>query len=144
MQQLKTAENYSQFVDTVRRAARKNIPRGCRGNYAPGLTPVSAEMCEQYRQNYESDPFGEDTIEAGEEVMNTISEERRKAWQTLIESTDMTHSSKKAWATIRKLWTDPRKAKQHYNTTVNQVTHQLQLNGRTPNRQPKLRLDRKR
>ena len=68
-------------------------------------------MYEQYRHNYESDPFVEDTIEAEEKLMNTISEEHRKSWQTLIESTDMTHSSKKAWATIRKLCNDPRKAK---------------------------------
>ena len=76
--------------------------------------------------------------------MRTISEERRKAWQTLIESTDLTHNRKKAWSTIYKLCDDPWKPKQHCVTTANQVAHQLLLNGRVPNSQPNVRLDRQR
>ena len=139
-----TAECYDQFVNALRKVARKNIPRGCRRNYVPGLTPESTELIEEYREKYEDDPFADNTITLGEELMSTISEQCRKAWQTLIESTDMTHNSKKAWSTIRKLCDDPCKPKQHYNTTANQVTHQLLLNGRVPNRHPKVRLDRQR
>ena len=139
-----TAECYDQFVNAQRKVARKNIPRGCRRNYVPGLTPESIELIEEYREKYEDDPFADSTITLGEEPMSAISEERRKPWRTLIESTDMTHNSKKAWSTIRKICDDPCKSKQHCNTTANLVAHQLLLNGRAPNRQPKVRLDRQR
>ena len=95
-----TAECCDQFVNALRKVARKNIPRWCRRNYVPGLTPESIEMIEEFREKYEDDPFADSTITLGEELMSGISEERRKAWQTLIESTDMTHISKKAWSTI--------------------------------------------
>ena len=139
-----TAECYDQFVNVLRKVARKSIPRGCRRNYVPGLTSESIQLIEKYREIYEDDPFADSTITFGDELMSAISEERRKAWQTLIESTDMTHNSKKAWSTIRKLCDDPCKSKQHCNTTANQVAHQLLLNGREPNIQPKVRLDRQR
>ena len=83
------------------RVARKNIPRECRRKYVPCLTSESIQLIEEYREKYEDDPFADSTITIGEELMSAISEERRKAWQTLIESTDMTHNSKKAWSTIR-------------------------------------------
>ena len=100
-----TAECYDQFVNALRKVARKNIPRGCRRNYVPGLTPESIQLIEEYRE---------------------------------------CDNSKKAWSTIRKLCDDPCKPKQHCNTTANQVAHQLLLNGRAPNRQPKERRDRQR
>ena len=139
-----TAELYYQFVNALWKVARKNILRGCRRNYIHGLTPDSIELIEDYRVKYEDDPFADSTITLGEELMTAISEERRKAWQTLIESTDMAHKSEKAWSTIRKLCDDPCKPNQHCNTTANQVAHQLILNGRAPNRQLKVRIHRQR
>ena len=86
--------------------------------------------------------FTENTIALGEELTNAISEQRRVSWQTLIELIDMTHNSKKAWSTICKLCNHPCKSNQQYNTTANQVAHQLLLNGRVPKKQSKVRLDR--
>ena len=134
-------ENYDQFVNAIKVSSRKNIPRGCRTKYIPGLTPEAADLYDEYKTMFESAPFDEATTAAGERLMETIGEHQRQSWQNLIESTDMTNNSKKAWSLIRKLGNDPKEAEQHYNTTANQVAHQLLLNGKTSKKQPKVKPD---
>ncbi|XP_030847026.1 uncharacterized protein LOC115926449 [Strongylocentrotus purpuratus] len=123
--------NYDQFVRTVQEISRKHIPRGCRENYIPGLSAESALMYKEYIKLYEEDPFSEETLSAGELLMAAISEERRKSWQDLIEGVDMTHNSKRAWSTIKKISNDPKKSTPHSNVTADQVAHQLLLNGKS-------------
>ena len=135
-------ENYDRFVKVVHATTRKHIPRGCRNNYVPGLTTDLAEQYNEYIQLYEQDPFSADTITAGDELAQALTVEQRKTWQTLIENTDMTHNSKKAWSLIKKLSNDPRKADQHVNVTPNQVAHQLIVNGKVPNRQRQSKIKR--
>ena len=55
---------------------------------------------------------------------------QRSKWKEIIESTDFTHSSRKAWKTINKLtkyYTEPQK---QCKVTADQVAHQLLLNGK--------------
>ncbi|XP_071480569.1 uncharacterized protein [Diadema antillarum] len=101
-----TPDNYDAFVESVKSSSRHNIPRGCRTRYIQGLTDDSKALYDDYILRFEDDPFSDDTIELGEALANSITEERRKKWQELIESTDMTHSSRKAWKTIRILGND--------------------------------------
>ena len=76
--------NYDQFVKKVQETSRKCIPRGCREHYIPGISPDSASLYETYSKLYEEDPFLENTMNAGETLMATISEDRRKSWQDLM------------------------------------------------------------
>uniref|UniRef100_H3ARY9 Endonuclease/exonuclease/phosphatase domain-containing protein n=1 Tax=Latimeria chalumnae TaxID=7897 RepID=H3ARY9_LATCH len=131
-----TPQNYQLLVTAVRQSVKK-IPRGCRTSYIPGLTQSMTLQFKIYKEKFKNDPFAEDTIATGEKLMSALSKEHRRSWQSLIESTDMTHNSKKAWEMIRKLTNDPQKGDQHYNVTANQVTHQLILN---TTKQPELRL----
>ena len=129
-------------MKVVHATARKHIPRGCRKNYVPGLTTYLAEQYNEYIQLYEQGPSSADTITTGDELAQALTVEQRKMWQALIENTDMTHNSEKAWSLIKKLSNDPRKADQHVNVTPNQVAHQLILNVKVPNRQSQSKIKR--
>ena len=127
------AVNYNSFAEMVKKSARRHIPRGCRARveYIPGLSDEIAEEYQEYVAMFEADPFSEETSTKGKSVMEHISQERRKTWHALIESTDMSKNSKKAWSTIGKLRGDPKAAPCQPKVTANQVAHQLLLNGRS-------------
>ena len=96
-------ENYEKFVNLVRRSSNKNIPRGCRTSYVCGLNDQSKDMYEDYQRRFAEDPFNEDTVRVGDVLLDEISEAQRSKWKEIIESTDFTHSSRKAWKTINTL-----------------------------------------
>lgn len=49
----------------------------------------------------------------------------------MFKLSDMTHSSKMGWNTIRKLSGNPTESKQATNGNPNQIVHQLRQNGKT-------------
>ena len=106
----------------------KNIPRGCRTNYIPGLSDDAKELYNDDTICFQNDPFGNDTLEIGEEMINATSEEWRNKWQELIESTNLTGSSRKAWKIIRMLGNDFTKPQPKFEVTADKVAHQLLMN----------------
>ena len=123
-------ENYEKFVNLVRRSSNKNIPRGCRTSYVCGLNDQSKDMYEDYQRRFAEDPFNEDTVRVVDAQLDEISEAQRSKWKEMIESTDFTHSSRKAWKTINKLTKDYTEPQQQCKVTADQVAHQLLLNGK--------------
>ena len=123
-------ENYEKFVNLVRRSSNKNTPRGCRTSYVCGLNDQSKDMYEDYQRRFAEDPFNEDTVRVGDALLDEISEAQRSKWKEMIESTDFTHSSRKAWKTINKLTKDYTEPQQQCKVTADQVAHQLLLNGK--------------
>ena len=89
--------NYNRFVENVRVAYRRHIPRGCRTDYVQGLTDESKNLYEAYKQQYSSNPFDNRTMESGNLLLDKMTEEKRKIWEEVITSTNMTHNSRKAW-----------------------------------------------
>ena len=92
--------NYQTFQKAVWESSLKHIPRGCRKAYIPGLNQDSKQLYEEYIKAYNDDPFAEETVQLGDALTSSLATERSKRWKEMIESTDMTHNSKKAWTTI--------------------------------------------
>ena len=125
-------KNYELFTNLIQNIARKHTSRGCRTRYVPCLNEGSLNMLDKYKKLYKEDPFAEDTITAGEQLMASTTQERQRKWLDTIESMDMSRNSKKAWNLIRKLNNNPAIPKhQHCPVTANQVAHQLLINGQT-------------
>lgn len=81
-----------------------------------------------YTEMYENDPFGYETINKCEFLLDSIGTEMRANWMKLVKSIDMKHSSQKAWGLMKKLNNDPKQKISQNKTTPNQIAHQLLLN----------------
>ena len=106
-------------------ASGKHIPRGCRSNYIPGLTDESKSLYEAYKKQYSIDPFSETTIDNGKTLIDKMKDQKKKSWEEVIMSTDLTHNSRRTWHTIRKLSNDYTTLNHPCPLNANQVAHQL-------------------
>ena len=65
----------------------------------------------------------------GNKLSDTKKEEKKKRWEEVITSIDLTHNSRKAWQTIKKLSKDPTSPNPLCLVNSNQVAHHLLVNG---------------
>ena len=65
-------------------------------NYIPGLTEESQSVYEAYKKQYPSNPFAEGALETGNKSIDTMKEEKKKRWEEVITSIDLTHNSRNA------------------------------------------------
>lgn len=94
------------------------------------MTKETCEINKKYGKSFTADPFSEETITLGETLINHLCKDRNDRWHELIENTDMTKNSKKAWQLIKRLSGDPVTHTYDINITANQVATQLLLNGK--------------
>ena len=90
---------YKSFCHAIISAAKKSIPRGCRSQYIPGW---SAETTAAYN-NYKSAPTAEEAQVLGDLLINMLDVQRQARWMETVENLDFTHSSRKAWSTLKRL-----------------------------------------
>lgn len=124
-------DQYEEFTKLVQKISRKNIPRGCRTNSVRGLRDESKKLMKQYEELFNNDPFSDETIEAGEFLLASITKSKQETWQNLMEKIDMKRSSRKAWSLVKSFSNDPSIPQtQKFPVTANQIAHQLLLNGK--------------
>ena len=107
LKKLMTSQKTMNGSRNVTYGIEKTHTRGCRSNYIPGLTDESKSLYEAYKKQYSIDPYGEITIDTGNTLIDKMKDEKKKSWEEVITSTDLTHNSRRAWPTIRKLSNDP-------------------------------------
>ena len=132
-------ENYERFIGLIRVVPRRHIPRGCRTNYIPDLAEESQSLYEAYKKQYSSNPFAAGTLETGNKLIgHNERRKKKKRWEEVITLIDLTHNSRKAWQTIKKLSNDPTSPNPPCLDNSNQVAHHLLVNGQeTMPTQPK-------
>nr|XP_060616102.1 uncharacterized protein LOC132765855 [Anolis sagrei ordinatus] len=123
-------EEYEHFIEIVKTCSRASIPRGCRTNYLQGITPETAALLENYYRLHNEDPFSEQTLQAAQSIVSSISEAKKEQWIKLITEVDMGRSSQKAWRLLRRLSNDPSQTNTHANIKADQIAHQLLKNGK--------------
>ena len=88
-----TPANYNCFVESVRMASRRHIPRGCRTKFISGLTEESKSLYEAYKTQYSNSPFDNGTMESGNALLDSIIKEKKRRWEEVINKHDSHQSS---------------------------------------------------
>ena len=102
-----TPANYDSLVALVKKVACQYIPRGCQKLYIRRIKKEDRDTLRRYHDAFQEDPFSEETVALGSQLLSSVTEARRKALAEMIENTDVTRNSKKAWSFIKKLSADP-------------------------------------
>ena len=118
---------YKSFCHAIISAAKKSIPRGCRDQYIPCW---SAETSRAY-ENYKSAPTAEEAQILGDLLINMLDVQRQARWIETVENLDFTHSSCKAWSTLKRLNGETSSPRNNFPVSANSVASVLIQNSRS-------------
>ena len=90
---------YQDFCESLFSAAKQCIPRGRRMNYVPCWD----KECETLYRSFIRAPVGTASDRATSSLLSRLQQKKQERWEEAVNSTDFSHSSRKAWRTIIKL-----------------------------------------
>ena len=117
---------YQDFCNTIKKAAKKTIPRGYRNNSIPCW---DAE-CESLYKTFLQSPQGDDSSLAATAVLAKLDRKRRDRWSEAVRSIDFSHSSRKAWSILSNLTGRARHSLHHCPILADAIASQLVRNGK--------------
>ena len=117
---------YQDFCNTIKKAAKKNIPRGYRNNYIPCW---DAE-CESLYKTFLQSPQGDDSSLAATALLAKLDRKWRDRWSEAVRNIDFSHSSRKAWSILNNFTGRSRHSPHHCPISANAIASQLVKNGK--------------
>ena len=117
---------YQDFCNTIKKAAKKTIPRRYRNNYIPCW---DAE-CESLYKTFLQSPQADNSSLAATGLLAKLDRKRRDQWSKAVRSIDFSHCSKKAWSILNNLTGRSRHSPRHCPVSANTIASQLVRNGK--------------
>lgn len=87
--------NYNRFLGLLRKAAATAVPRGYRKEYVPCWSSETTRLAEKFKQDENPD--------TASDLIKSLNDNRKKRWEEVTGNLDFRHSSRKAWALLRRL-----------------------------------------
>ena len=117
---------YQDFCNAISTAAKKYIPRGRRNDHIPCW---DAE-CENLYQMFLQWPEGSDSSRAASALLSRLDRKRTDRWSEAFQTTDFSHSSRKAWSILNNLTGRSRRSPRHCAVSANAIASVLVNNGK--------------
>ena len=117
---------YQDFCNTIKKAAKKTIPRGYRNNYIPYWDVE----CESLYKTFLQSPQGDDSSLAATALLAKLDRKRRDRWFKAVRSIDLSHSSRKAWSISNNLTGRSRNTPCHCPVSADAIASQLVGSGK--------------
>ena len=100
---------YQDFCNTIKKAAKKTIPRGYRNNYIP----CWVAECKSLYKTFLQSPQGDDSSLSATALLAKLDRKRRDRWSEAVWSIDFSHPSVKAWSILNNLTGRSRHSPRH-------------------------------
>lgn len=120
--------NYDRFARLVISTAKKCIPRGYRKEYIPCWNEDTDRLYAEFQEN--EDP------ETAKELLASLNEARRQRWTDTVTNIDLTHSSRKGWAAIRKLGGSHKLTRSKPYINADRISRRIVRTSKAPSHRP--------